>query len=207
MVRGFPSPKCQRFNCAMFVTGHVPFGSACGCWSLEPGLGRYYWSCKPLEKEEGAVGTVKSCGSDMWLSHISPTFSLWGKNFGPRCDCFCSDLNLNLNSPGLTLHYRVPHSTAGLSLGVQDLVTVHWVTGQFRSGRASLQQRWHPEREGADGRKFRAEVGSIPAYVPLQSQTPGGTWSGAFSHRCRESTGWYPAIINRFVSSIDLSKR
>lgn len=119
MVRGFPSPKCQWFNFAMLVTGHVPFGSACGCWSLEPGLGRYCWSCKPLEKEEEAAGTVKSCGSDTWLSHISPPFSLWGINFAPRCNCFCSDLNLK--SPGLTQHYSVPCSTAGPSIGCSGL--------------------------------------------------------------------------------------
>lgn len=89
-------------------------------------MGRYCWSCKPLEKEEEAVGTVKSSGSNTCLSHISPPFSLWrserhfgGKNFAPRCDCFCSDLNLN--SPWLTLHYSVPHSTTGPSIGCAGL--------------------------------------------------------------------------------------
>lgn len=163
MVRGFPSPKCQWFDCAMFVTGHVPFGSACGCWSLEPGLGRYYWSCKPLEKEEGAVGTVKSCGSDTWLSHISPTFSLWGKNFGPQCDCFCSDLNLN--SPGLTLHYRVPHSTAGLSLctGLGDCTLGHR-TIQVRKGLLAAEVT--PREGGCRWQEIQSRSGLHPWLCP-----------------------------------------
>lgn len=127
-------------------------------------------SCKPPEEEEEVLRTVKSHASDTWLSHISPPTLPCGKNVGLGWDCTWTDLNLN--SPGLALHYPV---CLLLSHWPKHRVcktrqAVHWITGQFRSGSSRgdiLKSR------AADGKKFRVKVGSITVFFPLQADLAG----------------------------------
>ena len=121
--------------------------------------------CKSPEEEEEVVRTAKSLASDTWLSHTSPPILLRGKNVGPGCDCTSSDLNLN--SPGLTLHYPVPCSATGPSTRRAGLGSLYTGSqdnsgqkGPPGSGGDTLRSR------AADGKKFRAEAGSITGRFP-----------------------------------------
>lgn len=146
------------WTCALWI--HL------GLLKLEVRLGQVLLEqcCEPLKKEEEAVGTVKSHGSDTWLSHVSSPFSLWGKNFGPRCDCFCSDLTLN--SPGLTLYYPVPCSATGPSTRCAGLVgcTIGHRTTQVRKDLLAAEVT--PQEEGCRWQEIQSRSGLHPWSCP-----------------------------------------
>lgn len=144
-------------------------------WFLKLGVGPEQLlleqRCKPPEDEE-AARTAKSCASDTWLSYISPPVLLQGKSIGPRCDCACSDLNLN--SSGLTLHSPVPCSATGPSTGLAGLGSLY--TGsQDNSGQegSPCSGGDTPRSRAADGKKYRAEAGSVTGRFPLHAHSAG----------------------------------
>lgn len=158
----------------------------------------------PWEGRE-AVGTMKSCGSDIWLSPISPHFSLWGKNFAPRW------LLLQW------FKFKFPRPDSTLLCPLFNQWPQHWVCRIWWlhiGSQDNLDQEGPPCSQGDTPRRRVQMAGNSEerwalslAVSHCSQKWLGGTWSGAFSPHHRENTGWYPAIINRFVSSIDLSER
>lgn len=122
-------------------------------------MGRYCWSNaanslrrKRRRREQRRVVLV----THGFLVFLLPSCCK-AKNVGPRYDCTSSDLNLN--SPGLTLHYPVPCSATGPSTGCAALGSL--CTGPHNSGQEGppCSGGDTARSRAADSKKFRAEAG------------------------------------------------